>query len=45
MDHPEQREGPRIEEGPIDRNGALGPMTYVYFRNPDGNLLEVSRYK
>ena len=34
-----------VEQGPVDRNGALGPMTSVYFRDPGGNLLEVSRYK
>jgi catechol 2,3-dioxygenase-like lactoylglutathione lyase family enzyme len=34
-----------IEEGPIARTGALGPMTSVYFRDPDGNLLEVAKYE
>lgn len=33
-----------IEEGPVLRTGALGPIVSVYFRDPDGNLLEVSRY-
>jgi len=37
-------EGVTIEVGPVERNGARGPMTSVYFRDPDGNLVEVSRY-
>jgi catechol 2,3-dioxygenase-like lactoylglutathione lyase family enzyme len=34
-----------IEEGPVTRTGALGPMTSFYFRDPDGNLVEVSTYR
>ncbi len=30
--------------GPVPKTGALGPMESVYFRDPDGNLVEVSRY-
>ena len=36
--------GVGIEEGPVPRTGARGPITSVYFRDPDGNLIEVSRY-
>lgn len=36
--------GVEIELGPVPRNGALGPMTSVYFRDPDANLVEVSVY-
>ena len=36
--------GGTVKEGPIERTGARGPMISVYFRDPDGNLLEVSRY-
>ncbi len=32
------------EAGPVERSGALGPMTSVYCRDPDGNLVEVASY-
>jgi len=33
-----------ILEGPVRRTGATGPITSVYFRDPDSNLIEVSNY-
>jgi len=36
--------GVPILEGPVKRTGALGPITSVYFRDPDQNLIEVSTY-
>lgn len=36
--------GAAIEEGPVQRTGALGPMQSVYLRDPDGNLIELSNY-
>jgi catechol 2,3-dioxygenase-like lactoylglutathione lyase family enzyme len=36
--------GVAVEEGPVDRTGAIGPMRSVYFRDPDQNLIEVSSY-
>jgi catechol-2,3-dioxygenase len=33
-----------IELGPVDRDGARGPIRSIYFRDPDGNLVEVSSY-
>ena len=32
------------EVGPVERTGALGAMTSVYCRDPDGNLIEVAVY-
>jgi catechol 2,3-dioxygenase-like lactoylglutathione lyase family enzyme len=34
----------KIAEGPVAKTGALGPMQSIYFRDPDGNLIEVSKY-
>ena len=34
--------GVAIEEGPVRKTGATGPLNSVYFRDPDGNLVEVS---
>jgi len=36
--------GVSIEEGPVTRTGALGPITSFYFRDPDGNLVELASY-
>ena len=36
--------GVAIELGPVDRTGATGAIRSVYFRDPDGNLIEVSTY-
>ncbi len=38
------RESAMIIEGPVPRDGASGRMMSVYFRDPDGNLIEVSNY-
>lgn len=37
--------GVKILEGPIQRTGAAGTIKSVYFRDPDGNLVEVSNYE
>ena len=36
--------GVAIEEGPVDRTGATGPLRSFYVRDPDGNLVEFMRY-
>jgi catechol 2,3-dioxygenase-like lactoylglutathione lyase family enzyme len=37
--------GVALESHIVARTGALGPMRSVYFRDPDGNLIEVSNYE
>ncbi len=34
-----------ILEGPVARTGAVGEMDSIYFRDPDGNLIEVAQYR
>jgi catechol 2,3-dioxygenase-like lactoylglutathione lyase family enzyme len=33
-----------IEQGPLQRFGARGPGVSVYFRDPDGSLMEFMSY-
>ena len=37
--------GVKIIEGPVPRTGATGFILSVYFRDPDGNLLEIANYR
>lgn len=40
-----ESKGIKILEGPVKRTGAVGPILSFYFRDPDGNLIEVSNYE
>jgi catechol 2,3-dioxygenase-like lactoylglutathione lyase family enzyme len=37
-------QGVAIEAGPVARQGAVGKLRSIYFRDPDGNLVEVAEY-
>ena len=39
-----ERNGVEVEMGPVERSGARGSGTSVYFRDPDGSLLEFISY-
>lgn len=39
-----RNQGVTIIEGPVKRTGAQGSIKSFYFRDPDGNLIEVSTY-
>ena len=39
-----ERNGVEVEMGPVERFGARGTGTSVYFRDPDGSLLEFISY-
>lgn len=43
LEHLRQCDVP-VLEGPVPRTGAIGPITSVYFRDPDSNLIEVASY-
>lgn len=36
--------GVPLIEGPVRRTGACGPILSIYFRDPDGNLIELGEY-
>ncbi|MET8085963.1 VOC family protein [Micromonospora sp. NPDC005197] len=40
-----RRHGVEVEAGPVDRHGGRGPGRSVYFRDPDGSLLELISYR
>ena len=38
-------QGVKIVQGPVPKTGATGPMSSIYVRDPDGNLVEISNYE
>ena len=42
LKHRLEAEGVQVEAGPVPRTGAGGPITSIYLRDPDGNLIELA---
>jgi catechol 2,3-dioxygenase-like lactoylglutathione lyase family enzyme len=40
-----ERHGVEVEEGPVERSGARGTGRSIYFRDPDGSLVELLCYE
>lgn len=39
-----QANGVALEDGPVPRTGAIGPIRSLYLRDPDNNLVEIASY-
>ncbi len=39
-----EAQGVEVFQGPVPRSGARGPITSIYIRDPDGNLIELAEY-
>ena len=37
-----EKAGVPVEQGPVPRTGATGPLLSIYLRDPDGNLVELA---
>ena len=37
--------GIEVVEGPVDRQGAVEPLTSIYFHDPEGNLVEIANVR
>ena len=37
--------GIKVIEGPVPKTGAIGPLTSIYIRDPDHNLIEIANLK
>jgi catechol 2,3-dioxygenase-like lactoylglutathione lyase family enzyme len=40
-----EKAGLSLEQGPVERTGATGPLLSIYLRDPDGNLIELANQR